>query len=158
MLFTVVNQEIPMTSYKFTQEDYKVVEEHVRKAINEYKDYRQRTLTQKTKDITQGKLGEIAYFHLMKDLIKCNYFHQKKGHDFLLVDGTKVDVKTITTGDNRVFFKMDSWHDFDRLDCVVINGDTAYILGTISRADVLKYKRRYYTTETFIYKNNLIRG
>jgi len=147
-----------MKLYKFTQEDYGIVNEHVRKAINEYKDYRQRTPTQKTKNITQGKLGEIAYSHLMKDLIKCNYFHQKKGHDFLLVDGTKVDVKTITVRDNRVFFKMDSWHDFDRLDCVVIDGDTAYILGTISRADVLKYKQVYNTNATFIYKNNLTRG
>jgi hypothetical protein len=104
----------PRLRYQPTEEDYDIVKSFALSSAK-YHIKRKRTLDEVISDIIVGKLGEISYKSWMGDSVSETDLVAKTEHDpgwdFVKIDGTRVQVKTLRTGVNWVSFSNWNWDE-----------------------------------------------
>jgi len=130
--------------YKITRSKIIATIEYVE---DNYKNYfiGDRNISTLINNILIGKLGEVAYFNIFYENIKYSLMWEERpnGYDFVLSDGTKVDVKTIDKKwKKRVYFKFGDFYDFDELALISLSKKCkGTYLGSISKEEAIKNKK-----------------
>lgn len=107
----------PLSTFHFDDRTYKSVVTYAREAVQYYATFG-RSQGDIIKHIVLGKLGEIAYYYQFRNYIQNGTAHILKinkpekgrawgtdlGYDFILEDGTTIDVKSVELGKKKVYF------------------------------------------------------
>ena len=109
-----------MNYYTLTETEISRLNEHVEKNWTKYYNDGSRDRETVKRNIFSGKAGELIYANEKKEQISKSFFNKKSRHNFRLKDGTKVDVKTISPDKNKLYFKIDDWHNFDIISVVLL--------------------------------------
>lgn len=111
-------QNLPkLSTFHFSDVEYKKVVMYAREAVKYYATFG-RSQGDIIKHIVLGKLGEVAYYYQFRNWIQNGTAHilkvnkPKKGRawgtdagwDFVLEDGTTIDVKSVELGKKKVYF------------------------------------------------------
>ena len=116
-----------MVKYKIKEEDEDLVEEFINRSLNDHMRFTRDESTLKN-HIRIGKLGEIAYKAYAGDSISEIDWKPipQSGPDFRSIDGTGIQVKTITEDSKWCTFY--NWN-FDTLAVLRMNGDLIELVG-----------------------------
>lgn len=131
--------------YYFTDEDFISAKNFAIKTAKFHKDFsikRNRDINQKIENIRIGKLGEIAFRYLKKDIIiDKNPIDDTKPsiYDFISKDGKTIDIKTIDRSwKKRVYINIDAHEVADIIVVVSIDEDNkvANYVGYLTKKEI----------------------
>ena len=114
---TTQANQTKLSTFHFNAVEYKKVVDYAREAVQYYATFG-RSQGDIVKHIVLGKLGEVAYYYQFRNYIQNGTAHILKvnkpakgrawgtdaGWDFVLEDGTTIDVKSVELGKKKVYF------------------------------------------------------